>query len=185
MMIDVAYSHRFDDLCDLPIKELALFVLSQEGCPPGTELSISFIDDAAIAQLNERYRGKQGPTDVLSFECDDIADACTDTERVEVLTLGDIVIAPDVATRQASEFGTTFEEEISLLIVHGILHLCGYDHIQDDEARVMEAREDVILGQWRAYRANDNYSPRDSFCAAPLHGGDISCSIDADETSYA
>ena len=62
--------------------------------------------------------------------------------------LGDIIIAPDVAARQSTEFGNSFEQEVSLLIVHGLLHLCGYDHIVDEEAEVMEARERELLTAW-------------------------------------
>ena len=64
--------------------------------------------------------------------------------------LGDIVIAVDVAMRQTEEFGTTFQEEIELLLTHGLLHLCGYDHIEDDEAEVMEALERRILAAWHS-----------------------------------
>ena len=71
-----------------------------------------------------------------------------------VLTLGDVVIAPDVAIRQTAEFGTTFEEEISLLLVHGLLHLCGYDHVEDDEAERMESLEAEILEAWTKRRAS-------------------------------
>lgn len=70
-----------------------------------------------------------------------------------MLTLGDVIIAPDVAIRQTAEFGTTFEEEISLLLVHGLLHLCGYDHIEDDEAERMESLESEILEAWTERRA--------------------------------
>ena len=62
--------------------------------------------------------------------------------------LGDIIIAPDVAAAQADEYGNSFEQEISLLLVHGLLHLCGYDHITDDEAEVMEGREKELLTAW-------------------------------------
>ena len=68
----------------------------------------------------------------------------------DVYELGDVVIAPDVAERQTHEFGTTFEQEISLLFVHGLLHLCGYDHIVEEEAQVMEALEDEILKAWNS-----------------------------------
>ena len=90
------------------------------------------------------------PTDVLSFECDGVDDDLSAMTLAEdpVYELGDVVIAPDVASRQTREFGTTFEEEISLLLVHGLLHLCGYDHIEDDEAEVMEKREAEILEAW-------------------------------------
>lgn len=91
-----------------------------------------------------------GPTDVLSFECDNIADDMTaaDGPACPIYELGDIIIAPDVAARQAEEYGNSFEQEISLLLVHGLLHLCGYDHIQDDEAEVMEGREKELLTAW-------------------------------------
>ena len=139
MDIQINYDYRKEDLEKLPLHELTQFVLAREDKPFNTEVSISFVTDEAIAELNERYRHKEGPTDVLSFECDGVDD------DLSAMTL---VIAPDVASRQTREFGTTFEEEISLLLVHGLLHLCGYDHIEDDEAEVMEKREAEILEAW-------------------------------------
>ena len=150
MEILITYGHREEDLASLPIRDLALFVLEREGKPINTEVSISFVNDTAMAELNERFRGMEGPTDVLSFECDGVDDDLSAMTLAEdpVYELGDVVIAPDVASRQTREFGTTFEEEISLLLVHGLLHLCGYDHIEDDEAEVMEKREAEILEAW-------------------------------------
>ena len=150
MEILITYGHREEDLASLPIRDLALFVLEREGKPINTEVSISFVDDTAMAELNERFRGMEGPTDVLSFECDGVDDDLSAMTLAEdpVYELCDVVIAPDVASRQTREFGTTFEEEISLLLVHGLLHLCGYDHIVDEEAEVMEARERELLTAW-------------------------------------
>ena len=149
MEILIDYAYREDDLCGLPIRQLALAALSAEEMPDDTEVSITFVDDDEIARLNAEYRGKTGPTDVLSFECD-----MDETDELfpdgEIFELGDIVIAPDVAERQCEIYGTTFEQEISLLLVHGLLHLCGYDHIEDDEAAEMQARERDILGSWFA-----------------------------------
>ncbi|MEG0790079.1 MAG: rRNA maturation RNase YbeY [Gordonibacter sp.] len=150
MNIQISYDYRKDDLEKLPLHELAQFVLAREEKPFNTEVSICFVTDEAIAELNEKYRGKSGPTDVLSFECDGVDDdlsAMTLTED-PIFELGDVVIAPDVAARQTREFGTSFEEEISLLLVHGLLHLCGYDHAEDDEAEAMEKREADILEDW-------------------------------------
>lgn len=148
ILIDCPY--READIAPLPIEELALFALSFEGKPENSEVSICFVDDEEIAALNEEYRGKVGPTDVLSFECDNLDDEFAAPEGFEsdIYELGDIVIAVDVAERQTQEFGTSFEEEVSLLLVHGLLHLCGYDHIEDEEAEVMEAREAEILNAW-------------------------------------
>ena len=149
MDILVTYETHKEDLERLPIYELTQFVLSQESQPENTEVSVSFVTDDVIAQLNEKYRQLQGPTVVLSFECDGYeSDVEIPVVNDEVFELGDVVIAPDVAIRQSYEFGTTFEEEISLLLVHGLLHLCGYDHIEDDDAEVMEGREAQILAAW-------------------------------------
>ena len=151
MDILIDYAYRREDLESLPIEALARFVLAAEEMEADTEVSISFVDNDEIAALNGEYRGKPVPTDVLSFECDmDEADeAFPDGELFE---LGDVIIAPDVAEAQAPGFGTTFEQEISLLLVHGLLHLCGYDHIEEDEAAEMQARERDILGAWFASR---------------------------------
>lgn len=127
------------------IVALATFALTQEGAPERCELSVSLISEDEIAQLNEEYRDHKGPTDVLSFPLDDPWQASKDDEIVEI---GDIMIAPTVAAAQAPQYGNTFEEEMSLLLVHGCLHLLGYDHIDDEEAEVMESHERDILQAW-------------------------------------
>lgn len=150
MDIQINYDYRKGDLEKLPLHELTQFVLSHENKPSNTEVSVSFVTDEAIAKLNETYRKKSGPTDVLSFECDGAPLASEEPYSAQdhVYSLGDVVMAPDVATSQTREYGTSFEEEISLLLVHGLLHLCGYDHISDEEAQVMERREADILQAW-------------------------------------
>ena len=153
MELQINYDYRESDLADFPLHELAYFVLKHQGKPENTEVSLTFVDDEEIARLNETYRGIEGPTDVLSFECDGVDDEMSGlvgVEDAEVFELGDIVIAPDVAERQTAQFGTTFEQEVNLLYVHGLLHLCGYDHIVEEEAQVMEALEDEILNAWYA-----------------------------------
>lgn len=149
ILIDTAYGE--DRLADLPLEELALFVLEREEAPANSEASLSFVDDERMAELNGQYRDKTGPTDVLSFECDGLDD---DFDLMPAgiadipYELGDVIIAPDVAQRQSVEFGHSFEAEVSLLLVHGLLHLLGYDHIEDDEAELMEERERALLGAW-------------------------------------
>ena len=146
MEIQVNYDYREDDVSRIDIEGLATFVISSEGKPDNTEVSINFVDDAAIKELNNDYRGVDLVTDVLSFECDGADDGEFALPGFdEVYELGDIVIAPDVAERQAAEFGTSFEEELSLLITHGLLHLCGYDHMEEEEAEVMEGKERALL----------------------------------------
>ena len=114
---------------------LARFCAQKLGLPDPAEVSITFVSDDDMAQLNERHRGKIGPTDVLSFECDN---------------LDDIIVAPKVAARQAEELGHTFTEEVDTLLVHGILHLLGYDHIEDADAEEMQTAQDALLAAWWA-----------------------------------
>ena len=150
MEVHFNHDYRPEMTEPLPLDELALMVLRHEEVPENTEVSVTFVDDEEIARLNEEYRGKVGPTDVLSFECDGLFDEMEDSEGegAEVFELGDIVIAVDVVERQAGGYGNTFEQEVSLMLVHGLLHLCGYDHIEDDEAEEMEALQTELLAAW-------------------------------------
>ena len=104
------------------------------------ELSIVLCDDATIHPLNRDYRGKDKPTDVLSF-----AQREGDFAFLEDNLLGDVIISMETTRRQADERGHSVETELRVLLVHGILHLLGYDHIEDDEAEIMEAKEREIL----------------------------------------
>jgi len=135
-------SHREPEPLRLEaFEELALHALRMEAAPEESELSVALVDVEEMTHLNEQYRGIQGPTDVLSFGCDDPCAAVAD----EPITLGDVIIAPEIAATQADELGTTIESELNLLLVHGILHLLGYDHDSDEDASVMQERERVLL----------------------------------------
>ena len=156
IIIDIQHGEHM--LQGIQLEELAVFTLKHEEIPDNTEVSISFVTDEEIAQLNAEYRGKEGPTDVLSFECDGLDDDMLlfedDQFEVPEFALGDIVIAPDVALKQSADYGTTFEQEISVLLVHGLLHLCGYDHIEDEDAAIMEPLEREILSAWFGYEVS-------------------------------
>lgn len=139
-------SHREPEPLDLTAFErLAAFVLEREEVPDSVELSIAVVDLDEMTELNGRFRGKEGPTDVLSFPCDD---PCAVVAEGEFVTIGDVVLAPAIAEAQAVEYGHTVEEELNLLLVHGVLHLLGYDHEDDDDAAVMQARERAMLAAW-------------------------------------
>lgn len=149
MNIIVNHNHCPELTETLSFEKIARLVLEHEELPENTELSLTFVDNDEIAQLNEEYRGKTGPTDVLSFECDGIFDEMQASEGVgaDVFELGDIVVAPDVVKAQAHEYGNTPTEELVLMVVHGLLHLCGYDHIEDDEAEEMETLQTELFTQ--------------------------------------
>lgn len=90
-------------------------------------VTIAFVSDRAMRELNRLWRHQQGTTDVLSFPAEQ-----DEFEKVEGLRLGDVVISVEQAARQAHENGLPFDQEIAQLILHGLLHLCGYDHSTDD-----------------------------------------------------
>ena len=102
--------------------ERALKVVPSEGAGA----TVAFVSDRRMRELNRRWRGKRGTTDVLSFPAEQ-----DELERQAGATLGDVVISVEQAQRQAREHGLTFENEIEQLILHGLLHLCGYDHETD------------------------------------------------------
>ena len=112
---------------------------------PDDDVSIGllFTSDAKIAEINGQWRGKASPTNVLSFP----VSAATPVPEGEPRPLGDIVMAYGVVSREAQEQKKPFAHHVTHLIVHGVLHLLGYDHENDDEAGAMEAREIMILSE--------------------------------------
>ena len=108
----------------------------------GAGVTVAFVSDRAMRELNWRWRGKRGTTDVLSFPSGQ-----DEFEKAEGETLGDVVVSVEQAARQAAEHGLSFENEVEQLILHGVLHLCGYDHATDDgEMNALELRLRRRLG---------------------------------------
>lgn len=113
--------------------------------PPGAEVGVVFADDAYIRGLNRDYRSIDAATDVLSFALDE-GDEPAVQDGPEEKLLGDIIISLETAARQADEFGHGLEREVAYLAVHGMLHLVGYDHEQEEDKAAMRRREEDILG---------------------------------------
>ena len=107
------------------------------------ELSVTFVDLDEIHELNKIHRGVDSPTDVLSFP--QFEDVCEEAPEEGEICLGDVVICREKAAEQAEEFGHSFEREILYLFVHSVLHLLGYDHMEEGEKKVMRAREEKIM----------------------------------------
>ncbi|MGH9076413.1 MAG: rRNA maturation RNase YbeY [Acidimicrobiales bacterium] len=134
---------------------------ARHGRPGDIEVSLLFVDEGAMADLNKRFLGRDGPTDVLAFPIDEDPVASgrspdsggtgpgfgTDVPEVPTL-LGDVVICPAVAGRNAADHAGTYHAEMALLVVHGLLHLLGMDHVDEDEAAAMEARESDLLARF-------------------------------------
>jgi probable rRNA maturation factor len=161
MTIDIyAADEQHDHEVDLERwVKLANAALTDEGVRGLCEVSLIFLDEPTIAALNKQFMGKSGPTDVLSFPIDTepeptgrVPDAGGSGPGEPAMPeipqmIGDIVICPAVAARNAVEHECSFEDEVALLVVHGVLHLLGWDHVENDEAERMEAREQVLLAR--------------------------------------
>jgi probable rRNA maturation factor len=140
--------------------KLAEGVLADEDVRGETEVSILFVDEATIADLNSRFLGKDQPTDVLAFPIDEepaeggrspdsggTGPGFTPEPDEAPTLLGDVVICPAVAAKNAPEHAGTLDDELALLVVHGLLHLMGMDHEDPDEAEAMEAKERQLLAR--------------------------------------
>lgn len=123
--------------------DLLGFLLGEVGISGDVNISFSIVSTERIHQINREFRGIDAPTDVLSFPCDDPGEV--DGQPIE---LGDIVICPEIALKQSREYGNTYVEEFDLLVVHSFLHLLGYDHVEDDEAEVMERKQRELKDAW-------------------------------------
>jgi probable rRNA maturation factor len=161
------------------LARLARLVMDAEGVEE-SEISLLLVDRSVMTDLNERYMGEERPTDVLAFPIDGPSPASgppggpsgprgfaaarrADEDDEDVLEdeeedddapwlLGDIVLCPAYAAEQATRHGQSLAAELELLTVHGILHLCGFDHAEPEEERVMTARTEELLASWRSGR---------------------------------
>ena len=141
---------------------LARRVLEDRQVHGEVEVSILFVDEPSIAALNEQFLGRTGPTDVLAFPIEDEPPVGgrspdsggrgpgADAEEEPLTLLGDVVICPAVAARDAAERATTLDDELALLVVHGLLHLLGMDHETDEEAEAMERLERQLLSSYHS-----------------------------------
>jgi len=147
---------------------LARLALVEERVPTDAEVSLIFVDEDAIADLNRRFLDGAAATDVLAFPIDD--DIVAGGRRPDEggrgpgsppeaeeppLVLGDVVICPTVAERQATARTASFDDELALLVVHGILHLLNYDHAEEADALAMRQRESELLERFRQVETED------------------------------
>ena len=113
---------------------------------PECEVSMTFVDDAEMEELHIKWMDEPGTTDVLSFPMD------MPESKNDVVTLGDIVLSPTIAQKQAIEAGHSTDHEIYILVTHGLLHILGYDHADKDEEKVMFALQEKIVKEWGAQK---------------------------------
>ena len=150
MSIDIANESSFE-IDEMELVEQAAYMLRRLHINPAAELSIMLVDEVVMANLHEEYLDEPGPTDVLSFPMDELREGTADQESDEGV-LGDVVICPAVAQRQAQTAGHATEVEMRLLLTHGILHLLGHDHAEPEEHKVMFGLQATLLAEWEGVR---------------------------------
>ncbi|AEX84474.1 rRNA maturation factor [Marinitoga sp. 1135] len=131
MKINVINNQDLKKIDEKKVEEVSKYVLLKEIGEGDYELNIVITDNNEIAKYNEEYRNKKGPTDVLSFEY-----------GLDEEIIGDIMISVERIEEQAPDFNNTFEEEFFYILVHGILHICGYDHINEEDKKIMFPKQD-------------------------------------------
>jgi probable rRNA maturation factor len=150
--VSVDLLNETDFEVDLPeLRDCAEHVLRELNVHPEVELYIGIIDESAMELLHKQWMDLPGPTDVMSFPMDELRPGKDGDEPVEGV-LGDIVLCPTVAAKQAAEAGHTTAEELLLLTVHGLLHLLGFDHADPDERREMFSLQRTLLLTFLASR---------------------------------
>lgn len=155
MTIDISYETDIE--LNIPyediVRQMVVAALDYENCPYEAEVSVTVVDNKEIQEINKIYRNIDKATDVLSFpmyqyekaaDFDNLDDSAFNPESGELL-LGDIVISAEKVTAQAKEYGHSREREFAFLLVHSMLHLLGYDHMEEEERLVMESKQKEIL----------------------------------------
>lgn len=139
-----SHSVDIDDL-----HALAEMVLTEEGYPKEAEVTLLLVDESEMASYNQRFLERQGPTDVLAFPVEALLPGVAPewNPSSPPLLLGDVVISPEYVQKQAADLETTFEDEMALMVTHGLLHLLGYDHEEERDAVKMESRESELLAK--------------------------------------
>ncbi|WP_276952705.1 rRNA maturation RNase YbeY [Enterocloster lavalensis] len=156
----ITIEYEAEKQLDLPYEEIIRDVVNEsldyEKCPYEAEVNVILTDNQAIQEINREHRQIDAPTDVLSFpmvdyeapsDFDHVEDAVEDYFNPETgeLMLGDIVISVDKMEEQAEKYGHSQTRELAFLVAHSMLHLCGYDHMEEEERLLMEARQNEIL----------------------------------------
>jgi probable rRNA maturation factor len=142
----------------------ARFALDRMGVSPLAELSVLLVELDVMADLHQRWMDLPGPTDVMAFPMDELDSARRpDAAGVGPALLGDIVLCPSVAVRQARAAGHSMDDELVLLATHGVLHLLGYDHMEPDEEKEMFGLQQKLIEGWRS-------APREPVTGQPAAG---------------
>ena len=158
MSIDVLNESDYA-LDEMELIACAKYVMGEMKVHPRADLCLKLVEEPAMEVLHVQWMGLAGPTDVMSFPMDELRPGREDKEPDEGM-LGDIVLCPSVAAKQAKDAGHAADEELLLLTTHGILHLLGFDHAEPDEEREMFELQRQLLLTFLAGRGRPSVSPR-------------------------
>jgi len=135
------------------VEELLIFAGKKQNLSGDIELSVTFVDNDRIQEINKEYRNKDQATDVISFAMEELGEGEVELVGVDMpRVLGDIIISIDRTKEQAEEYGHTYTRELGFLAVHGFLHLLGYDHLTKEEEEVMFTLQKEILDEFGLQR---------------------------------
>ncbi len=155
MAVDVANESDFE-VSESEIIEQAAFLLRKLHINPASELSVMLVSEDAMEALHIQYMDEPGPTDVLSFPMDELREGTADEPSEGIL--GDIVLCPSVAQKQAETAGHSLDAELRLLLTHGVLHLLGHDHAEPEEHALMFGMQAQLLAEWEGERSSRGLS---------------------------
>lgn len=146
---DLQEVHEVTDKIEKIVEKAIKSTLKYQNYKKRCEVSVSFVDDKQIQEINNQYRNMDKPTDVLSFPIIDFNEEQDDKFGYDCgfLMLGDIIISMEKAVSQAEEYGHSVEREIGFLCVHSTLHLLGFDHDNEENTKIMREKEEAILGE--------------------------------------
>lgn len=131
------------------LEQLLQLAAKMENVPEEAELSVTFVDNSRIQEMNRDYRGKDAPTDVISFAMEELGEGEVEIHGADIPpVLGDIIISVPKTIEQAENYGHSFMRELGFLSVHGFLHLLGYDHMNEVDERKMFSRQREILERY-------------------------------------
>ncbi|CAB0968011.1 endoribonuclease YbeY [Corynebacterium diphtheriae] len=170
MSIEVVNGSGFDGVNEEALIDVATFVLGEMDVHPDAEATISVVDVATMSDLHVRWMDLEGPTDVMSFPMDELTPGMgrPDAQPFGPAMLGDIILCPEFAAKQAAKAGHDMGHELALLTTHGCLHLLGYDHIEPEDEQEMFALQNELLQDWYTYcaRRGVEFQPKPSNAGA-------------------
>lgn len=152
MRLEIDFIDETSEISELAqqlVENVLQFAAKKENIEVGTELSVTFVDNARIQEINKEYRNKDAATDVISFAMEEMGE-----DEIKIIgqdlprVLGDIIISIERTKEQADEYGHSFDRELGFLALHGFLHLLGYDHMTESDEKVMFTKQKEILDEY-------------------------------------